>query len=486
MGILAGSYFKNCYIHQSNIFSTDNYITMENRRTFIKKTALGTAGATLGLSAVSARSYARILGANDRVNLAVIGLRGRGKSHMFNFSNMYDDGVTVKTVCDVDTQFFKESIKIVADNQKGNKPDTVQDMRKIFEDPDIDAVTMATPNHWHALGAVWACQAGKHVYVEKPSSHNIWEGRKMVEAARRYNRVVQVGFQNRSIGNVMQAMEFLHNGGIGDVYMARGTCFKPRDSFGIAPDSEPPSTLDYDMWLGPASYQPYNVKKVHYNWHWHWNTGNGDTGNQGPHQFDIARWGLGKKVHPVKVHSMGGIFGISPRECSQETPNTQTSIFEYADGKILEFETRGRYTNKEAFAGIKIGNLFYGTDGWLEVNGSKWQAYREREEKPFAGSDMEAKGAAVGGDLSFKAAPSTDGHFANFIDAVRSGNRLDLNCDIREGHMSSCLPHLGNISYLVGESLEFNGEFEEFIGNDEANMLLTRKYRYPFVVSEVV
>ena len=459
---------------------------MENRRTFIKKTALSTAGVSLGVSAVSARSYGRILGANDRVNMAVIGLRGRGQNLMDNFSKMYEDGVFIKSICDVDTQFFDASRDVVAENQKGKKPDAVQDMRKVFEDPEIDAVAMATPNHWHALGTVWACQAGKHVYVEKPSSHNIWEGRKMVEAARKYNRVVQVGFQNRSFSTIIQAMTFLHEGGIGDVFMARGTCFKPRDSFGISPDTEAPSTLDYDMWLGPCSYRPYNEMRGHYNWHWHWNTGNGDTGNQGPHQFDIARWGLNKNVHPVKVQSMGGIFGIAPHECSQETPNTQTSIFEYADGKILEFETRGRFTNHEANLGIKIGNIFYGTEGWLEVNGSQWKAYREREEVPFAGSDMEAEGAAVGGDKTFLAAPSAGGHFGNFIDAVRSGDRDDLNCDILEGHRSTVLPHLGNIAYRVGETLEFHGEFETFIDNQEANMLLTRKYRHPYIIPQEV
>ena len=459
---------------------------MENRRDFIKKTAIGTAGVSVGMTAFSAKSYGRILGANDRINVAVIGLRGRGKDLMNSFTEMYDDGVFVKTVCDVDTQFLDPSVKRVAENQEGNKPGTAQDMRRVFEDAEIDAVASSTPNHWHALSTIWACQAGKHVYVEKPSSHNIWEGRKMVEAARKYNRVVQVGFQNRSTTNVMQAMAFLHSGGIGDVYMARGTCFKPRNSFGISPDGEAPSTLDYDMWLGPASYRPYNEKRGHYNWHWHWNTGNGDTGNQGPHQFDIARWGLGKKVHPVKVQSMGGIFGVSPHECSQETPNTQTSIFEYEDGKILEFETRGRYTNAEANAEIKIGNLFFGTDGWLEVNGSKWKAYKGREKEPFAGSDMAAESAAVGGDQTYLKAASSEGHFADFIDAVRSGNSFDLNCDILEGHMSTTLPHLGNIAYRVGETLEFNGEFERFIDNNEANMLLTRKYRHPYVVPDVV
>lgn len=459
---------------------------MENRRTFIKKTALGTAGVTVGLTAMSAKSYARILGANDRVTMAVIGVRGRGKSHVSSFSEMYESGVVVKTICDTDSAVLDEAVKLAAENQNGKKPGTEQDMRRVFEDEEIDAVAMATPNHWHALGTIWACQAGKHVYVEKPSSHNVFEGRKMVEAARKYNIVVQVGFQNRSSSNVMQAMAFLHDGGIGDVYMSRGTCFKPRDSFGISKDSQPPSTLDYDLWLGPAAYRPYNEKKGHYNWHWHWDTGNGDTGNQGPHQFDLARWGLNKKVHPAKIQSMGGIFGISPQECSQETPNTQTSVFEYEDGKILEFETRGRFTNAEAPAGIKIGNIFYGTEGWLEINGRNWKAYKGREEEPFAGSGMEAEGAAVGGDQTFRAAPASGGHFANFIDAIRSGNRFDLNCDIAEGHMSSALPLIANIAYKVGDTLNFNGEFEKFIDHDEANMMLTRKYRHPYVVPQVV
>ncbi|MEZ4994470.1 MAG: hypothetical protein R2824_28880, partial [Saprospiraceae bacterium] len=208
-------------------------------------------------------------------------------------------------------------------------------------------------------------------------------------------------------------------------------------------------------------------------------------GNQGPHQFDLARWGLNKKVHPVKVQSMGGIFGISPAECSQETPNTQTSVFEYEDGKILEFETRGRYTNAEAPAGVKIGNLFYGTEGWLELNGSRWNAYREREKEPFAGSEM-AETAAVGGDQTFMAAPDSKGHFANFIDGVRAEDRSVLNCDIEVGFLSTVLPLIANISYRVGSSLRFNGEFEEFIDNEEADMYLTRRYRYPYVVPKNV
>lgn len=454
---------------------------MTNRRDFIKKTSIGAAGIAVGVPAFSAQSYKRILGANERVTLGVIGLRGRGGGLLNSFAGMYKDGVQIKTICDVDSQFFDARIASTAKLQDGNKPGTETDMRKVYEDNDIDAVIIATPNHWHALATIWACQAGKNVYVEKPAAHNVWEGRKMVEAARKYNRVVQVGFQNRSISNIMQAMNFLHDGGIGEVFEARGMCFKPRDSFGIAEDSVPPATLNYDMWLGPAQYRPYNEKRGHYNWHWHWDTGNGDTGNQGPHQFDIARWGLNKKEHPIKVQSMGGIFGIDPEKCSQETPNTQMSVFEYADGKILEFETRGRYTNAEANTNVKIGNLFYGSEGWMEINGSNWKAYKGRSNEPFAGSGMEAS-AAIGGDTSFRTAPDSKGHFGNFIDGVRSGNRFDLNCDIDTGYMSTALPIIANIAYRLGTTLRFDDEFEKFIGNEEANMMLSRNYRAPYIV----
>ncbi|HLT50925.1 MAG TPA: Gfo/Idh/MocA family oxidoreductase [Arenibacter sp.] len=458
---------------------------MGNRRNFIKRTTLASTGIVIGASAFSAKSYGNIVGANDQINLGSIGVRGRGKDLLENFAKMYKDGVRIKTICDVDSSFLKERVDLAASYQNGNRAGTAEDMRRVFEDKDIDAVIIATPNHWHALSTIWACQAGKHVYVEKPSSHNVWEGRKMVEAARKYDRLVQVGFQNRSISNVMQAMEFLHNGGIGEVFMARGTCFKPRDSFGISPDSAPPANLNYDLWLGPATYRPYNEKRGHYNWHWHWNTGNGDTGNQGPHQFDVARWGLNKNEHPVKVQSMGGIFGISPQECSQETPNTQTSVFEYADGKILEFETRGRYTNHEANLGIKIGNMFYGTNGWMEVNGDTWKAYKGKDTEPFAGSEMGA-GAAIGGDSSFRTAPDSKGHFGNFIDGLRSTDPKVLNCDVEVGHVSTVLPLIANVAYKVGETLKFDGKTEQFIDNKEADAMLTRKYRAPYVVPEKV
>ncbi len=456
----------------------------EKRRDFIKKSLVGTAGIAIGGLGLSAKSYGSIIGANERITMAVIGIRGQGNGHIGKWCSLKDNrNVFLKTICDVDEELFPERVKKV-EEAIGSRPKTEWDMRRVFEDREIDAVSFATPNHWHALGTIWACQNGKHVYVEKPASHNVFEGRKMIEAARKYNVRVQVGFQNRSIANVMEAMKFLHEGGIGDVYMAKGLCYKPRDSFGIAEDGMPPENLHYDMWLGPANWRPYNEKKGHYNWHWHWDTGNGDTGNQGPHQFDIARWGLNKDEHPVDIYSTGGIYGISPKECSQETPNTQTSLFTYGDGKVLEFETRGRYTHGESSLDIKIGNMFYGTEGYLELNGSTWKAFRQREKEPFAGSDTES--SEVPNDPTFRAAPGGTEHYANFIDAIRSGSNYTLHCDIREGFYSSALPDLANISYRLNRQLTFNSDYEKFANDPEADMMLTRNYRNPYVVPKEV
>jgi len=469
------------------IYNFLKIIKMIKRRDFIKKSVLGTAGITIGANGFSAKSYTSIIGSNERLNIAVIGSGGRGGAHISSWCSLKDSRkVKLKTVCDVDELRMAEKAKSV-EQETGIKPLTEWDMRRIFDDKDIQVVSFATPNHWHALGTVWACQACKHVYVEKPACHNIFEGRKMVEAARKYNVRVQVGFQARSYKNINEAIKFLHEGGIGEVYMARGLCYKPRDSFGIAKDSTPPTTLHYENWLGPANYRPYNEKRLHYNWHWFWDTGNGDSGNQGVHEFDIARWGLNKNEHPVSVYSNGGIYGINPDECAQETPNTQTSVFKYSDGKMLEFETRGRYTNFESESGIDIGVLFYGTEGRLELKaweetGDIWKAYRKREKEPFAGSKpsggLSGAGTLTGSDSSQ--------HFANFIDVVRSGKDEDLHCDVKEGHYSSALPHLANISLRLGRGLKFNGSAEKFVNDPEADTMVTRNYRKPYVVPDNV
>jgi predicted dehydrogenase len=459
---------------------------MGKRREFIKKSLLGSAGIVIGGTGFSSRSYRSIMGSNERINFALIGLRSRGENHLNSICDIKDShNVQIKTICDADEQFFAPRVKTIKD-RTGITALTEWDMRKVFEDKDIHAISFATPNYWHALGTIWACQAGKHVYVEKPCGHNISEGRKLIEASRKYNVRVQVGFQNRSGKNVNDAIKFIHDGGIGEIYMARGLCLKPRDSFGISPDSDPPSSLHYDIWLGPARWRPYNEKKGHYNWHWFWETGNGDTGNQGPHEFDLARWGMNKNEHPVSVYSAGGIYGIDPKECAQETPNTQSTIIKYKDGKIIEFETRGRFTNDESDIKIRIGNIFYGTDGYLELydeNATPWKAFRKREKKPFAESK---DNSGQTNDPTFMKAPGESEHWANFVDAIRSGKNEDLHCDIKEGHYTCALPHLANISYRLGRELRFDGDTEKFINDPEADKLLTRQYRAPYIVPDQV
>lgn len=456
---------------------------MSQRREFLKQGLIGSAAVAIGGMNLNAKSYRSVIGANERINVAVIGIRGQGTAHIHNWCDIAKShNVRLKTLCDTDEQFFADRSKIVVD-KTGVTPVTEWDMRKVFDDKEIDAVSMAIPNHWHALATIWGCQAGKHVYIEKPASHNLFEGRKMIDAARKYKRRVQVGFQNRSIPNVIEAIKFLHDGGIGDVYMARGLCIKPRDSFGIAPDSEPPATLHYDRWLGPAKQRPYNEKKGHYNWHWFWETGNGDTGNQGPHQFDIARWGINKHEHPKFIYSNGGIYGIDPKECAQETPNTQSTIAKYADGKMIEFETRGRYSNGESGLGISIGNIFYGTGGYLEIDGETWRAYKQREKEPFAGSKKEEDRQK---ELTSHVASNGAPHWINFLEAIRAEDDKKLHCDIQEGFMSSAIPLLANISYKLGRQLQFDGDKEKFVNDKEADALLTRKYREPYVVPDKV
>ena len=453
---------------------------MTKRREFIKKSVLGTAAIAIGGMGLSSRSYASIIGSNDRINLAVIGIKNRGNAHIKSYCSLKDShNVRLITLCDADEQFFAERSKTVFDIT-GVKPATEWDMRKVFDNPDIHAVSFATPDHWHALGTIWACQAGKHVYVEKPACHNVYEGQKIIEAAGKYNIRVQVGSQNRSIINIVEAIKFLHNGGIGDVYMARGICYKPRDSFGIANDSEPPANLHYDIWLGPAPYRPYNEKRLHYNWHWFWDTGSGDTGNQGVNEIEILRWGLNKHELPVSIFSDGGVFGIDPKECAQETPNTHNCTFKYKDGKILEFETRGRYTNPESGLNIKIGHMFYGTEGYMELAAitGLWKAFRKREKEPFNGS--------VDTDISKQDSSGEVSHHANFIDAIRTGKNETLSCPITDGFYSSALPALANISYRLGRSLKFNDATNKFINDPEADAMLTREYRKPYVVPGVV
>ncbi len=464
-------------------------IKQHNRREFIKASVIGAAGISIGGLGLSAASYGSIIGANERINIGVIGVRNQGTVHLRSWCLLKDShNVQVRAICDADEALLAPARKLV-EERSGVTPAADWDLRVMLDDKQVDAVSIVTPNHWHALAAIWASQAGKHVYVEKPTCHNIWEGRKMVDAWRKYGTRMQVGLNNRSAENVREAIALLHGGGIGQLYMARALVFKARDSYGLAADSSPPSTFHYDRWLGPAPKRPYNEKRSHYNWHWYWDTGNGDTGNTGPHPLDIARWGMQKNEHPVAVYSTGGLFGFTDDEgktpgtmvyggvetyghdkTAQETPNTQTAAYTYADGKIIELETRGRYTNEEGSSGQPVGNIFYGSEGWLEISGHTWNAFRRREKKPFAQSP--------------EAQSERANHWANFLDAVRSGKNEDLHCDIQEGHLSTALCHLANISYRLGRSLKFVSDQERFADDPEADAMLTRDYRQPYVVPE--
>jgi predicted dehydrogenase len=479
------------------------------RRDFTSRLGVAAAGVVVGAdifgTRVGAAPYVggRVLGANDKVVTASIGIHSQGNALKRGFAQLKN--VEIKTLCDVDENLYasRANDAQVLAKVPTFKPGYMQDLRRVLDDKDIDAVVIAIPNHWHALASVWAAQAGKHVYVEKPASHTVWEGRQMVNAARAYGRIMQVGTMNRSRPAVRQAIKFMQDGGIGKVYMARGLCFKPRPNIGKYPDGPMAATdkpfsftvdgkgndgpytaeylakVDYNMWIGPAPVKPFNRNRFHYNWHWQWDYGNGDTGNQGPHQFDIARWGLGKQEHPVKISSMGGYFGGQPT--AQETPDMQTALYEYADGAVMEFGTRGEHTPDEG--GVRIGNIFFGSKGWLwiEESGRKWQSYMgalgaKNEKGP--GADTAEPGAEATGLTTIEFP-----HYQNFVDAIRANDPKILTCDILEGHLSATLPHLANISYQVGHTLEFDGKTETIKGGDKkANDLLTREYRKGFEV----
>ncbi len=423
-------------------------------------------------SFLAATMAAPVLGANDRIQVAVVGVRGRGRDHIAIFGSR--PGARVIAVCDIDDAQSERAVAL-AEKVQGSKPRVYRDFRKLLEDREVDAVSLATPNHWHALQTIWACQAGKDVYVEKPASHNIWEGRKMIEAARKYQRIVQVGMQSRAIAHKRRAIERLRQGAIGKVYMAKGLCYKRRRSIGRKPDGPVPPGVDWDLFLGPAPMRPFNENRFHYNWHWFWDTGNGDIGNQGVHEMDIARWGLGKQSLPAVVHSTGGKYVY---EDDQETPNTQIAEFDYGDC-LLVFEVRGLLTLGEA--GIVrdgqnyIGNIFFGSEGVMTLDVEGFQIYRGEKMEPVEQMRYQEP-------QKWDTTPLIE----NFLAAVRSRRQTDLLCDIEEGHLSAALCHLANISYRTGRKLRFDPARERFVDDPEADRLLSRRYREPYVVPERV
>ncbi len=381
----------------------------------------------------------------------------------------------IVAVCDVNqTALEKGQAQVLKATSK--QPKGYADMKQVFDDKSVDAVSMPLPNHWHALATIWACQAGKDVYIEKPACHNIFEGEQMVAAARKYNRIVQIGSQSRSMEHKIRAVKLLQDGVIGKVYLAKGLCFKTRPSIGHKENSPVPPGVDWDKFLGPAPMRPFNELRFAYNWHWFWDTGNGDIGNQGIHQMDVARWGLGVEL-PTSVSSTGGKYVFQD---DQETPNTQIATFDYGD-KELMFEVRGLPTGPEGNLPIRgknsISNLFYGADGWMAMDDNGFQVYKGYENEKTMdekNQDREAK------------KDDTVVHMTNFIAGVKSRNPGDLHADVRIGATSADLIHLANISYRLKHELKFDPKALKFVDNAAVNEMLTRKYRAPYVVPKNV
>src|SRR2546428_2902096 len=439
-------------------------------------------------AAAIATSQFPILGANDRINVGIVGLGGRGTDHIEYYSQL-DSDARIAALCDVN-QSARERAVATVKKSKGYQPKEYGDMRKMFESKDIDAVSITTPNHWHALAAIWACQAGKDVYVEKPASHNIFESQQMVAAARKYNRMVQVGSQSRSLPHKRRAIELLGQGVIGQIYHARALCFRRRFSIGHSPDEPVPAGLDWDLFLGPAQWKPYSKNKFAYNWHWIWDTGNGDIGNQGVHEMDIALWGLGRTGWPVSVSSTGGKFVWKD---DQETPNTQQTTFDFGDAEMT-FDVRNLPTLPEGLGGLRgpnyVGNIFFGSQGFLVVDHSGLEVY-----KSTAGniSGEAGRGARAGSkEEDEKVAEEkaknedTTPHMLNFFEAIRKRDYKLLHAEIEIGARSAAFCHLANTSYRVGRTLRMNQSSGRILADEEANAMLTRNYRKPYVVPENV
>jgi predicted dehydrogenase len=415
----------------------------------------------------------RILGANDKINVAVIGIGGRGRSHVAEYTQLPESRVAA--VCDVN-QEAQERASAQVEKLQGTKPRVYGDMRKLFDDKEIDAVSMAIPNHWHALATIWACQAGKDVYIEKPACHNMWEGGKMIEAARKYKRMVQVGSQSRTIQHKIRAMQLLRDGIIGKVYMAKGLCYKRRKSIGHTPTTPVPPGINWDMFLGPAPMREFSMNRFRYNWHWFWDTGNGDIGNQGVHEMDIARWGLGKDTLPASVYSSGGKYAYID---DQETPNTQLATLDYGDCQLI-FEVRGILFNEEG--GIQrdggtnvIGNLFFGSEGWMAVDLKGFQVYKGDKNEKILDEKYTEKNAWATGP-----------HMQNFLHACRTRNVKDLSAEIEIGVASARLGQMANLSYRLGRKLIFDPAANQFVNDADANKMMTRDYRAPYVVPDKV
>jgi predicted dehydrogenase len=433
------------------------------RRQFLATTAIAAASAGALRAGDSPRfsPKARVIGANDDIRVAVIGFNSRGWDHINGFKKL--KGVRLVALCDVDEQVLAKGKAELA--KSGIEVATYTDIRKLLESDEIDAISTATPNHWHSLIAIWGCEAGKDVYVEKPVSHNVWEGRQIVAAARKYDRIVQTGTQSRSNPGLRQAVEWLRAGNLGKIQLARGLCYKPRQSIGHVTEPTPiPAHVDYDLWCGPAPMEPLRRAKLHYDWHWQFATGNGDLGNQGIHQMDIARWILGETTLSPRVFSVGGRFGYVD---DGNTPNSQFVYHAY-DRAPLIFEVRGLPKAKEFqdpktwgknmpdYRGAQVGVVIQCENGHMLIP-----------------SYHSARAYGRDGKLVKEWTEEAD-HYANFVAAMRSRKRAELNAEILEGHLSSALCHTGNISYLMGEKLGPDAIRERLQGKSDARECFDR------------
>ena len=411
---------------------------------------------------------------NDTIRVACVGFHGQGQVHINNYLKI--PNVEIAALCDVDDAVMAKGMKMVEAAGK-KRPTAYADLRKLLEDKSIDAISIATPNFHHTLQTVWACQAGKDVYVEKPCSYNMFEAKQIVAASRKYNRIVQHGTNGGSQA-IDEAVDKLREGVIGDVYMARGVVFNWRDTIGHAVEEPVPPGVHYDLWMGPAPAKPFTKNRFHYNWHWQWDYGNGDIGNQGIHQMHAARRGLGVK-YPTKISAIGGHFMFDD---DQQTPNVLSSMFEFNEGgkkKMLEFEVRHWISNHEAGIGEAavisraetntVGDIFYGSKGYLAIGRGGFQTFLGKEQAPGPKNEHPA------GNL-----------FTNFLEVMRSRKRPDQMAEIEEGAISTMLVHLANISYRLGRTLYFDPDTYPCKGDAEANAMFTRtSYRAPYVVPKL-
>lgn len=428
---------------------------------------------------------------SDQIRLGVVGIRGRGRDHYRNFAKI--PGVRVAFLCDIDERLYGDA-QAEIEKIAGYRPETFVDIRKLLERKDLDAVSIATPDHWHALHEIWACQAGKDVYVEKPVSHNLREGRKMVEAARKYNRIVQAGLNRRSENANKAGVKFVRDASqIGKVYRSKAVVFRPRLSIGRVQEASIPKGVNWDLFLGPAPYKAFTLNRFHYAWHYSWDTATGEVGNNGVHALDIVRWGLAKDVHPVKITCSGGHF--EDNDSDQETPNYQNATFEYADGTLADLECTTLPSPQ--LGGVSLGEFFYTAQGYTQSADPAWKttlaAFTPRTAPDTAAGVSNRANNISFPQIAYKPGPAVPewssaevSHFQNFINCVRSRKREELACEILEGHMSTSLCHLANIAFRTGRKLTFDPRTETFPDDKEATALLTRKYREPYVVPDRV